>query len=246
MAALMIPASWQIPDQIRRRLGTTVGRQRAMFHEGHLLLVLHAPPKPDEPVREGRFFWRDASGHWMSKDLGSGIQALTRHIEQYEEVVARLDLGEERAATSDQHFRVLEHLAPIVRASRHLYQVLQDARKRCPDDADLINMRDRTYALERNAELLYEETKNALDYTVLQRAEEQAASSRHMEVTAHRLNMLVAFFFPIATLTAIFGVNLQHGLERAFPPYLFLGTIGVGLLLGLLLSAMVSRGHRRR
>lgn len=119
--------------------------------------------------------------------------------------------------------------------------MLQEARKLCPDDRDIINLRDRAYSIERNAELLYEETKNSLDYRVVKRAEEQAELGRHMEVTAHRLNMLVAFFFPIATLTAIFGINLTHGFETRHSPFLFLAVIGIGLLLGLILTMLVNR-----
>jgi Mg2+ and Co2+ transporter CorA len=62
-----------------------------------------------------------------------------------------------------------------------------------------------------------------------------------MAVAAHRLNMLVAFFFPIATLTAIFGVNLDHGYEHRHAPYLFLGTIAIGLLCGAILTSIVRR-----
>ncbi len=244
MPTALIPATWQIPEKIRNRLGNNVGRQRAMFYDGHLLIVLHAPPKTDDVQRQGRFFWRNPQGEWISKDLGVGIRALARHIEEYEEIVARLDREEEQATTADKYFQVLEKLAPVFRSARNLHHVLQEARKACPDDPEIINMRDRAYTIERNAELLYGETKNALDFAVVKRAEEQAQASRHMVVTSHRLNMLVAFFFPIATLTAIFGVNLEHGLEHEYSPYLFLGTIGVGLLLGLLLAAFVGRRHR--
>ncbi len=166
---------------------------------------------------------------------------MSKHVDEYEEIISQLDEREERATTSDEYFEVLERLAPVCRAARHLHHVLQEARKEIPDDDDILNLRDRAYAIERNAELLYEETKNSLDFTVVKRVEEQAASGRYMEVTAHRLNMLVAFFFPIATLTTIFGVNLEHGFERQYSPYLFLGTITAGLMLGLLLTLIVSR-----
>jgi hypothetical protein len=244
MPTTIIPATWQIPDTIRNRLGSQVGRQRAMFHEGHLLLVLHAPPKSQDAQRQGRFFWRNPQGEWASKDLGVGIRALARHIEEYEEIIARLDREEEHATTADKYFQVLESLAPVYRAARNMHHVLQEARKLCPADPDIINMRDRAYVIERNAELLYGETKNALDFAVVKRAEEQAQSTRHMAIASHRLNMLVAFFFPIATLTAVFGVNLEHGFEHEHAPYLFLGTIAVGLVLGLMLTAFVGRCHR--
>jgi hypothetical protein len=55
------------------------------------------------------------------------------------------------------------------------------------------------------------------------------------------LNVLVAFFFPIATLTAIFGVNLRTGLEEVAPPFLFLAVIALGLVFGGVLTAFVTR-----
>ncbi len=243
MLSTIIPATWQIPDQIRKRLGSSVGRQRTMFHDGHLLLVLHAPPAPEETQRQGRFFWRTPQGEWTSKELGPGTRALSRHLDEYEELIARLDREEEQAASAEAYFAVLEHLTPVCRASRNLHDVLQEARKLCPDDLEIINMRDRAYAIHRTADLLYTETKNALDFAVVKRAEEQSEASRNMLVAAHRLNMLVAFFFPIATLTTIFGVNLEHGFEHQYTPFLFLGTIGIGLLLGLMLTGYVGRPY---
>ena len=64
----LLPLSWQVPDEFHRRLGDQPGRQRTMKADGHLLVILHAPPKPDETEREGRFFWRDANGQWTPPD----------------------------------------------------------------------------------------------------------------------------------------------------------------------------------
>jgi len=44
MVSSILPTSWDIPQSIRRRLGNRVGRQRSMSADGHLLLVMHAPP----------------------------------------------------------------------------------------------------------------------------------------------------------------------------------------------------------
>ena len=105
-------------------------------------------------------------------------------------------------------------------------------------------MRDRAYTIERNAELLFQETKIGLDFRLAKQAEAQSRATQHMVVAAHRLNMLAAFFFPIATLTTIFGVNLRHGYEEQYVPSLFLLMVVVGLLLGFLLSLFVARRPR--
>lgn len=241
MAASMLPGTWAVPNVFRERLGSGVGRQRHMEAEGHLLLVLHAPPKPEETRREGRFFWRAPDGSWTSDDLGTGPGALMTHLDQYEEVIVRLDRLEEKANTADEHFQVLEQLAPVHRAVRNTYVTLEGARKACPDYRELIDVRDRAYDIQRTAELLYDGTKNALEFAVAKRAEEQAAASHRMALSAHRLNLLAAFFFPIATLSAIFGVNLETGIEKSSPPYLFIGLVLLGLVGGAMLTSFVTQ-----
>ena len=122
----------------------------------------------------------------------------------------------------------------------------------CPDYRDIIDLRDRAYAIERTADLLFSGTKNSLDFTVAKRAEEQAHASQRMAAAAHRLNILAAFFFPIITLTAIFGVDFAtvaaiFGIDLEFvvpkgPVLLvFMGVILCGLLAGGILTSFVNR-----
>ena len=69
-----------------------------------------------------------------------------------------------------------------------------------------------------------------------------------MAVAAHRLKMLVAFFFPIATLTALFDANFRHGLEewdRVNAPLPLIVLISAGLLCGALLTGFIARPARR-
>ncbi|HUG93713.1 MAG TPA: hypothetical protein VML55_22980 [Planctomycetaceae bacterium] len=247
MPASVAPAVWEIPQVIRARLGDQVGRQRAMFHDGHLLLVLHAPPGPDELERRGRLFWREPNGTWHSTEQGAGKAALARHIDEYAELLEALERRWREAKTADEYFAVLNAAAPLHRAARNLHHTLQQARESVPADRDLINFRDRAYAVERTAELLCSDTKNALDFAVARRAEEQARSSYRMAVSAHRLNLLAAFFFPIATLSAIFGMELRNGLETLDRPDLplpFLAVLGLGLLGGLVLTSFVMRSRQ--
>lgn len=241
MAADLIPPLWKVPQVFRDRMGEQVGRQRPMVADGHLLLVFHAPPKPNENQRHGRFFWRDPEGQWVSKERGTGVNALNQHLEDYEEMITSLDRLEEQATSSAEYFAILEQLSPLHRAATNLHQVLQEAREQCPEFRELINLRDRAYGIERTAELLLVEVKNALDVAVAKRAEEQAISSHQMAVSAHRLNKLAAFFFPIATLMAIFGANLRHGWEEAWPPIPMLIVLGLGLALGGILTIFVTR-----
>lgn len=240
-----LPPSWEIPQKFRDRLGKQAGRQRAMLSEGHLLLILHRPPDPGEVKRWGRYFWRKPDGTWASSDLGAGPQALTRHLDEYAEVLKEYDQQEEEAASAEDYFTVLDGVAPVHRSARHLYETLQEARKMVREDRNVINFRDRAHEIERTAELLYRETQHSLDFAIARRAEEQAKSTRRMALSAHRLNLLAAFFFPIATLSTIFGANLDHGFETDYAPLPFLALVAFGLALGFLLKSFVTEDLHR-
>ncbi len=239
--ANLLPLSWQVPDEFRERLGDAVGRQRLMAHEGHLLLVLHKPPRNDETSRRGRFFWRQPSGEWHTTDLGAGPLALFKHLAEFQELLEKLDSLEEKADTSVALSSVIEALTPVKRTVHNLYAVLQEGRKEVPDDRDLLNARDRAYDLDRNVELLLDDSRNGLEFMIARRAEQQAAESHRMAISAHRLNSLVAFFFPIATLAAVMGTNLRHGLEELYSPYPFAGMLVIGLVAGFGLRGLLRR-----
>ena len=99
MEQSILPAKWEVPEVFRQRLGDKAGRQRPMVAEGHLLLVLHAPPQPEQNERVGRFFWRSPEGNWVSKDLGTGVNAISKHLDEYQTILSRLDQIEEQAST---------------------------------------------------------------------------------------------------------------------------------------------------
>ncbi|MEX1041776.1 MAG: hypothetical protein WDZ51_14145 [Pirellulaceae bacterium] len=236
----ILPPSWKVPEIFHLRLGDGPGKQRVMESEGHLLVVAHLPPKPGQGPRGGRFFWREPDGTWHSNDLGGGPAALTKHLEQYGDALTRLERQEEAAVTSEDYFLVISQLHPLLRSTRNLHQVLQKVREVIGNDRQLINLRDRVYELERTAELLNSEAHSELDFLIARRAEQQAASGHKMAVSAHRLNILAATFFPIATLASVFGMQLSHGWETRYAPWPFVLMLLVGLLLGLVLNAVIN------
>lgn len=236
----LLPANWEIPDTLRERVGDEPGRQRIMLVDGHLLLVLHAPPKPDEAARNGCFFWRDSEGNWASECETNGPAALTALLDHYKSAVDALRDAEDVAKTSQEYFDLLKGLSPLARSIRNMYDTLQAARKEEKNDRRIIVARDRAYALHRQAELLDTDARNSLELALAIKTEEQAASSFQMARAAHRLNMMVAFFFPIATLSAIFGTNWRAGMaqfkNKEGPlPLLLLVVAGVALGVGLML-----------
>ena len=116
------------------------------------------------------------------------------------------------------------------------------AREAIPKDKLLIDYRDNAYRLERTAELLIADAKNALEYVVAKQAEEQAKVSARIELSSHRLNLLIAYFFPIATLSTIFGSNFRHGYEQYLTPYPFWIMVATGLGLGFVIHLFLKRG----
>jgi CorA-like Mg2+ transporter protein len=241
--ASLLPSNWKVPQVFRDRLGNKVGRQRVMFADGHLLLALHAPPKPDERHRQGRFFWRSPDGTWKSSSFGDGIKALDRHLEQYLQELHKLESAEDRATTADDYFPIMQAIAPLHRSAGNMHNTLQQARELVGDDRDLIVCRDHAYIIERSIELLQNDTKNGLDCVVARRAEEDVENSRRMAAAAHRLNVMAAIFFPIATLATIFGMNLRSGLENV-GPVLFWVVLLVGVLVGAVVKESIVGGSR--
>lgn len=235
----LLPADWDLPPSIPDRLGRTVGRQRVIDEAGHLLVIAHRVPAPDEDERRGCVAWRDPSGRWRAVDGREGRVALRETIDEYGATLARLDEQLERNPDIDGHFEILEHLAPITRSARHLHATLQDARERCRPDRGLIDLRDLAYGVERRAELLMGDARFSLDRALARSAHEQAQASRRGAEATDRLNRLAAVFLPLGTGAAILGMNVQTGLERLPPPWPLAIILGAGLTVGLLVSRRI-------
>jgi len=243
----LLPHNWTIPERIRARLGVQAGRQRPMLHEGHLLLVLHDLPKPGEAARGASFFWRAPDGTWKSAGAAAkgGVGALRAHVEAFTAAAQALEDRLEKAARAADYFAVLQDAAPVLRTARNQHRVLQEAREGCPEDRDLISIRDQAYENERALELVHNDAKNGLDFTVARRAEEQAELSEQISRASHRLNLIAAMFLPITALGGILGMNLAHGFEQAYAPWLFWAVVAGALLLGLMVRSSVASSHRK-
>lgn len=241
----ILPPAWNVPEEIKSRLGDSAGRQRAMQAEGHLLLVLHGPPGPDDDHRDARFFWRDPAGNWKTNGItGSGVQALKNHLGEFADRLDKLEARFQAADTAAEYFELLQAIAPIHRTTRNLHVALQNARELLPNDREIISVRDRAGEIEREAELLHTDTKNGMDYTVARRSEELAGRSYDMAVSSHRLNLLAALFFPIATASSIFGMNLKHGLDDRNVET-FIMVLLLSLFVGGILMLLINRKHQK-
>ena len=232
---LKLPYSWILPAPIENRLGQkSFGKQRAMVADGHLLLVLHRAPKPGDRQREGVLFWRNPSGTWKCSLGGVGADSINRHLKEYQIAEEKLGVSYQSAATAEDFFKIIEGMAPLQAATRNLHAALQSAREGIPDDQDIIDLRDWAYEIERTLDLIYLNAKNALDFKIAKKSEEQANLS-------YRLNILAAIFFPLTAIACAFGMNLPSGLETS-SPLLFWLVLGTGIYLGFVVRHWVLTG----
>lgn len=241
--AAVIPEGWAVPERIRQRVGAQAGRQRTIAEAGHVVIVVHDPPRDDETTRPARLFWRAPDGTWRATGAGQsdGLGVLKRHLDTLARLLQEWDTRVDNGKTARDFFEVLTAATPLQRTVRNLHKALQTAREAL-DDRELITLRDRAAELERSAELLLSDARNGLEFTTAQSAEEQAAQARRAAEAQHKLNLLAAMFFPVTAIGSILGINLRTGLERA-PATLFWVVLVVSFGVGFALRARLERGE---
>lgn len=240
---MKLPSNWMLPNSIRQRFGQrSSGKQRAMIAQEHLLLVLYPVPQLDKRKRQGVFFWRQPDGSWQSSNkIDNGWQGLVKHLQSYSQAEEEFSEAYEKSQTSEDYFQILEGINPLRMATKNLYSTLQDAREGIPDDRNIIDMRDWAYEIDRSLDLLYENAKNALDFNLARRAEEQTKLSLASVRASNRLNILAAIFYPLTAISCIFGMNLTSGLESSHFVWFWLVTI-TAIGMGILVRGWVIKG----
>src|SRR4029450_3368484 len=96
----------------------------------------------------------------------------------------------------------------------------------------IIARRDLASAIERAAEIAHADAKSGLEFAIAHQAEEQSRMQQHIARSSHKLNLIPALFLPIPAVGTIFGVNLRHGMEDTYAPFLFWGLLAGAFLLG--------------
>ena len=189
---------WNLPDKITSRLGSeSWGAQRAIFEAGHLLLVLHAPPKADGNEREHEIFLRLPEGKWLHKGVSHGDHALTKYMEDYRSLYNDLEDRFEKVSSIDSLFAIIDSLIPLARSSNNMKQALQTAREALGNDAFIIDMRDRSVDIARGFELLLADARLSLEFRLARSAEAQARAAKVGNRAQHKLNILAAIAFPL-------------------------------------------------
>lgn len=236
---------WQLPASIEARLGdSSYGRQRTIFEEGHLLVILHDLPKPDDITRTAKVFWRKPSGEMQCNGQDNGDRQLKALIESYEVKLKELEIRFDVAKNADDYFNLVEEVMPIQRAASNMANTLQTAREQVKADRFILEMRDRTSDLARNYDLLLGDSKMAMEYRIARNAEEQVAQAHAAVEAQHRLNILAAIFFPLMTVATIFGMNLHSGMEDT-SPVVFWVVFVIGIFVGLGFKAWVVSGGKK-
>ena len=239
-----IPDHWSLPDAILRRLGETVGKQRLLDVEGHLLLLLHQVPREeDDEVRSAMVVWRDAAGDWKSAPGAGGLAGLESLLSSYRTTIHDLDEAVESAKSAREYFGVMRKMHPLQRATRNMFETIQSVRQALPDDTRIINARDQAADLERAIELVAADAKAGMDFTLAESANQQAISSEVANQEARRLNRMAAFFFPLATLVAVFGMNPPENICQSSG---FWAVLAAGIVLGFVVNGLVSLKGRRK
>lgn len=240
---LFIPKTWDLPEAISKRLGEAVGKQRLMKEEGHILLLLHQVPRAeDNEIRAAMVVWRNSAGEWKSAPAGGGLGGLEAHLASYRTAIHHLDEAVESAKSPRHYFEVMRRMHPLQRATRALLEVVQGTREALPEDQRIINIRDQAVDLERAIELIAADAKAGMEFTVAESASQQAQTAELANYEARRLNRLLAFFLPLATLVAVFGMNPPESVYRNEGFWLVLAA---GLVLGFLVHAVVAVNRRK-
>jgi F0F1-type ATP synthase assembly protein I len=211
-----------------------------MVSEEHLLIVAHQVPEHDEARRRGVLFWRDPTGDWKASNGEPGKAALGMHLDRFSQSIEKLEADELHAEQTHEFLPILDTLVPIMRTVKNLLAALEEARKAVPKDRALIDIRDRSYDLTRQAELLYEDVKNSMDVAMIRKADVQAKAAQQMAAATHRLNVLAAIFLPIATLGAALGTTLTDNWSWSQNPIGFVIFLIIGVALGAIVASFVN------
>jgi Mg2+ and Co2+ transporter CorA len=234
-----IPHNWDVPQVFRDRFGTRAGRQRVMHADGHVLIVLHDLPNADDPdTLDAKVYWRKPDGTWKSQgSSATTIAAMRAHVETFVAAIDALEHKAAKATRAKDWFEIMHHAAPLHRMVRNQAAALAEARDVAKGDKDLIAVRDTAQENERSIELINHHARAGLDYTIASNAEASAKGTEHVIESQHRLNLIAATFLPITAISALLGMNLDHGLASYKGPYVFWVVAAGAFLLGLFVRA---------
>lgn len=227
-----LPGWLELDQELLGQISNRPGGQRCLTGDRELLLVVHEVPEARVPERSARFFVLRQNGTW-DDGAGGGLDSLAELMNRYEATIDRYEDEIEEADTAAEVFGLIRHAGPIARSSRNLAAVLTHAVELCKDDRKIMELRDRSYEIQRAAELLYHDAKLTLEFWQAESAEEHQAAAERLNVMAYRLNLLAGFFLPVVAMGGLLGMNVEipQIFQNAFWIILLAGmSLGLGLL----------------
>ena len=241
MRKSIIPKSWNVSPTIRQRVGEEAGRQRLITEDGEILVLLHSVPSAkDKGRREAAQFWCDGMGNWKSSPHSGGRSELRTLVESYQKRMGELDSSLELAEDATVIHAVIDEATPVARAGRHLAQVICELRIALRDDLEILSIRDQAVNMERSGDLLLQDAKSSLDFSIAKNAAAQAKDAQKSAQEAQKLNRLAAFFFPLMTIAAVFGMNRP---SEIFANGGIVGIVILGLILGLIVRSSLKKSE---
>ena len=166
---------------------------------------------------------------------------MEEHLQAYREKIHGLDSELEKAMGPKKYFAIMQEIQPVLRSARHLMEAMQAARQARRDETALIGLRDLAASLERGADLVAGDAKAGMDFSLAKSAQEQSEAAHRSNLEASRLNRLVAFFFPLATLVSFF--SMSDAAKVLTRPSNWIVVV-LGIICGALVLGIVTRGRR--
>ncbi len=233
--------NWPLVHGIEARLSeSSYGRQRAIYEQEQMLLILHRPPKPESKARENAIFLREADGHWWLNGLRNSKEQLPALLQSYRDKLEEHELQYQNALSADDLFITMESFNPLLRAMKNFDLALQSARELLEGDKFILSMRDQSNELLRNFELLGEEMKLALDHRIAKNAEAQNQEAQKMAKAQHKLNLMAAITFPLMALSSMAGMSFI-GDPKDFLSGFFLTVVATGICAGVLMVNWINK-----
>ena len=234
-----LPEHFNLEPELREQLSARAGHQRCIEGSGELLLVVHEVPRPGQPRREALFFWKSREGSWLqaagpSLGSGTGLGGLVALLDRYEETLDGRHEALARTAGAADLLAVLRHAGPLARSSRNLLQALEHALAINPESRTLRTCRDHAREIERSADLLFSDSRAALEFHQAGQLEWLARTTASLKHRLFRLMLLAGIFLPLAAFGACFGMTAPQAVNPWLRALLLAAAVlgGLGICLG--------------
>lgn len=230
---MAIPENWDIPQNLRKRIGKTIGRQRTVQADNHTIILIQQAPNANDKTRKGACCWIAPDGQMKFHPANENFDAL---FNGYRKKLDQLEADYKTADSAVKYFKILEEITPIHFAAIRMASALQSARELVSNNRQVLLWRDETFEIERESEILQNCAKNALDYYQAKSVEDLSKITYSLSITSHRLNQIATIFVPLMAIAGLFGMNIHNGLEDSTSLLPFIFVCILSLILGFALS----------